>query len=674
MKKQEEKKTGSYIETRRVHVVIVAMVLWAAVIGARLYFLHVVHSADYRHLAERQQQRVLDVSPRRGVIYDRNGNELAASIKVDSVFAVPDEIRNPDATAATLSSLLSVPKQELRAKFDEERSFVWLKRKLNGAQSAAVRRAKLPGIYFQKEDRRFYPKRELAAQVLGYVDIDEKGLGGLEYRYNDVVRGDAGRVLVMTDARGRSFDSIEQPVAPGANLITTIDENIQYIVEKETAAAAEKTQAKHVSIIVMDPRTGEILGMGNYPTFNPNEYAKYSPDAWVNLAVSHTYEPGSTFKIVTAASAFEEGLAQPADVIDCQMGSIVVFGRRIHDWHPFGLLTVKEVMEHSSDVGAIKIALRLGDERFAEHIDRMGFGKLTNIDLPGEERGTARPASRWTKSSIGSIAMGQEVTVTPLQIVRMVSVVANGGILYQPYIVKKVQHPQNGILSETEPHGERVISTETAAKLQDILEAVVAEGTAKPGKLEGYTAAGKTGTAQKVENGHYSQTKYVASFAGFAPATNPVISMIVMVDEPVGAHHGGEVGAPIFKRVAEQVLRYMAVPPDVPMYAPQYKVKQEPEKPVRPVKPPVAAAASPKYVVADFTPGSTDDAPQLGDVTVPDFLGKSLRQVTEESLKAGLRLQSIGSGAAVAQMPAAGAGVRAGTHVRVRFSSRASQQ
>jgi membrane peptidoglycan carboxypeptidase len=268
--------------------------------------------------------------------------------------------------------------------------------------------------------------------------------------------------------------------------------------------------------------------------------------------------------------------------------------------------------------------------------------------------------------------MGQEVTVTPLQIVRMVSVVANGGILYKPYVVKKVQHPQNGVLSETEAHGERVISAETAAKLQDMLESVVTEGTAKAGKLEGYTAAGKTGTAQKVESGHYSQTKVVASFAGFAPATNPVISMIVMVDEPVGAHHGGDVAAPVFKRVAEQVLRYMSVPPDVPLYAPQYRVKQEP---ARPVKPPAAvAAAAPKYVVAGFSPRPADEGWELGDVTVPDFEGKSLRQVTEESLKTGLRLQSIGSGAAIEQMPPAGASVRAGARVQVRFSTRALQR
>ena len=647
---------------QRVYVLIAVMGFWAIVIGARLFFLHVVHSADYRQRAERQQQRTLEVSPRRGVIYDRNGNELAVSVKVDSVFAVPDEIEDLHATAKTLSPLVGVSKNDLIEKLDSPRSFVWVKRKVSAAQGAALRKAKLPGIYFQKEDMRYYPKRELASHVLGYVDIDEKGLGGLEYRYNDSIRGEAGRVLIMTDARGRSFNSIEQPVAPGANLVTTIDQNIQYIVEKEIAATAEKTHAKGISIIVMDPRTGEVLAMGNYPTFNPNQYAKYSPQAWINRALSHNYEPGSTFKIVTAASVFEEGLADPAELIDCQNGVITVFGRVIHDWKRFGLLSVKQIMQNSSDVGAIKLALRLGDERFADHIARLGFGKSTNVDLPGEEHGLARPASRWTKSSVGSIAMGQEISVTALQTVRMVSAVANGGILYQPYVVKRVQHPEKGILSETEPHGERAISAETAAKLQDMLEAVVTDGTAKSSKLDGYTAAGKTGTAQKIdETGRYSATKYVASFAGFAPAVNPAISMIVMIDEPVGAHHGGDVAAPVFKRIAEQVLRYMSLPPDVPSYAPQYVVK-EPKRPAeRTVKP--ATTASAQLVGLNVT---TD----FGDLIIPDFHRKSLRQVTEECLRAGLRLQSIGSGAAVEQLPPAGTSVRSGARVQVRFSSR----
>ena len=656
----------------RVYILITVMGLWGAAIGTRLYFLHVVHSAGYRHRAERQQQRTLEVNPRRGNIYDRNGNELAVSIKVDSVFAVPDEIKNPAATAKALSAAMGIPKDGLLRKFDTERNFVWLKRKLDPAEAAAIQKAKLPGIYFQKEDRRYYPKRSLASHVLGYVNIDEEGLGGLEYRYNDSVRGGAGRILIMTDARGRSFNSVEQPVTPGANLVTTIDQNIQYIVEKELEAAVQQLRPVGASIVAMAPETGEILAMANYPAFNPNEYARYTREAWVNRAVSHAYEPGSTFKIVTIASALEEGLANPAEVIDCQMGAINVFGRVVHDWKRFGLLTVTEIMQNSSDVGAIKLAMRVGDERFSEYIARLGFGTLSAIDLPGEERGLSKPASRWTRSSVGSIAMGQEIGVTPLQVVRMVAAVANGGILYRPFVVKKVEHRQKGILSEPEPHGERVLSVETAARLHDMLEVVVTDGTAKSGKLEGYTAAGKTGTAQKIdETGRYSQTKHVASFAGFAPASNPRIALIVMLDEPVyGQHHGGQAAAPIFKRISEQVLRYLSVPPDAPSYAPRYTVKPEPKKD-EPML--VQAGAWASAVRAhSFIPVSSPamDAPPLGGVQVPDFRGKSLREVTEQTLNAGLRLQSIGSGAAVEQMPPPGASVSAGTPVRVRFSTR----
>src|SRR5881628_1728047 len=656
--------------TTRVYILIGVMAVWAAAIGTRLYFLHVVHSADYRQRAERQQQRTFEVTPPRGIIYDRNKNELAVSVKVDSVFAVPDEIDDPVRAAGILSTRLGIPRDELSQKLQMQRSFVWIKRKVSVTESAALTRTKLPGIYFQKEHHRFYPKREMAAHVLGYVNIDEEGMGGLEYRYNRSVRGETGRAVILTDARGRSFNSLEQPPAPGANLVTTIDENIQYILEKEVMAAAVKTRPKGISVIAMSPSTGEIVGMANYPTFNPNEYARYSSQTWSNRAVSQTYEPGSTFKIVTVTSAIEEGVATPTDVIDCQMGSIVVFGRTIHDHKPFGLLTVKQIMEKSSDVGAIKLGLRLGDERFASYIDRMGFGKPTNIDLPGEERGLTKPASHWTKSSIGSIAMGQEIGVTPLQIIRMVSIVASGGILYEPYIVKRVEHPQNGILSEKIPHGERVIST--------------------------YTAAGKTGTAQKIdETGHYSKTKFVASFTGFAPASNPVVAIIVVIDEPVGQHMGGEVAAPLFKKVAEPILRYMSVPPDVPTYAPQYTMKEAlPVKSRSFVKRATYSPSREGETASEASGGGRfrtlwakqpvsarvidrvygSESSDFGDVTIPDFHGKSLRQVTEECLKAGLRLQSTGSGAAIEQIPPPGTSVRAGARVQVRFSTRMSQR
>jgi cell division protein FtsI (penicillin-binding protein 3) len=647
---------------RRIYFLIVVMGLWGAAIGIRLYFLHVVHSADYKIRAERQQQRTLDVSPRRGTIYDRNGNELAVSIKVDSVFAVPEAIGDPAAAARKLSSLTGVPYKELLEKLDSERTFVWIKRKLSAAESAAIQKENIAGVYFQKEDQRFYPKRHLAAHVLGYVNIDEEGMGGLEYRYNESVKGDSGRVVIVTDARGRRFQSMQQPATPGANLVTTIDENIQYVIEKELQAAAASTRAKAISIVAMDPRSGEILGMASHPTFNPNEYRRYSPTSWINRAVSHLYEPGSTFKIATTAAALEEKLTTPDELIDCQMGSIVLHGHRIGDSHPYGLISVREIMQNSSNVGTIKLGLRVGDERFASYIHRLGFGRPTNIDLPGEERGITKPASRWSKISIGAISIGQEIAVTPLQVLSMISVVANGGIRYRPHVVKRVEHPQEGVISQTEPQGERVISELTARQLQDMLEVVVTDGTARHSQLEGYRAAGKTGTAQKVDEktGRYAANKYVASFAGYAPASNPSLALIVVIDEPSGAYYGAQVAAPVFKRIAEQVLRYRSAPPDAPSYAPQYTLKDEPAP-----QPARAVYERPQSFIEVSSP-----AAEFGDVAVPDFFGKSLREVTEEALKTGLRLQSIGSGAAVAQAPPPGAAVRAGSRVQVRFSSR----
>jgi cell division protein FtsI (penicillin-binding protein 3) len=665
--------------SRRVSVLIAIMGLWGMVIGTRLYFLHIVESADLKVRAENQQQRTLDVSPRRGVIYDRNGNELAVSIKVDSVFAVPDEISDPAVTAARMSQLTGLSRGELLKKFSSEKSFIWIKRKLSDGEATAIRDAKLAGIYFQKEDQRFYPKRELASHVLGYVNMDGEGMGGLEYRYNDSVRGEGGKVVVVTDARGRSFSRVEQQPLRGANLVTTIDENIQYIVEKELKETVRKTRAKGISIVAMDPRTGEILGMANYPQFNPNEYGKYSPDSWKNRAVTDMYEPGSTFKIVTAAAALEEHLTSPDELIDCQMGSIVIFGHRIHDHKPFGILTVKQVMQNSSDVGMIKLGLRLGDERFARYIDRMGFGRRTNIDLPGEARGQIRPPARWSKISVGAISMGQEVGVTPLQIVSLVSSVANGGILYQPYVVKKVEHPESGTISESEPHGVRVMSAATAEQLKDMLEFVVTDGTAKASRLDGYRAAGKTGTAQKIdETGRYSKTKFVASFAGYAPASNPVLSMIVMIDEPSGGYHGGDVAAPVFKRIAEQVLRYKAIAPDVPEYAPRYTEKNRVARPAprpepRQIAPrPAVPPAGKDYRVFDaaFNVKSASAGYELGGIAVPDFYGKSLREVTEECLKLGLRLRSSGSGAAIEQFPGPGSRVQAGAGIQIVFSTR----
>ncbi len=668
---------------RRLIAIAVLMGVWGIAIGARLYSIQVVQSEDFRSRAERQQQRVLEISPHRGTIYDRHGNELAVSIEVDSLYAVPSEVDDPAATAAILSEILEVPSPSLESRLDSERSFTWLERKVTASEAARIRAEDIDGLYFQKEPKRFYPNRELASHVLGFVNIDDHGGSGVEYRYDAVIGGTPGKLVVMTDARGRSFHRLDQAPTGGASLTTTIDRTIQYIVEKEIAQVIQDTGAAGMSVIVMNPDNGEVLAMANYPEFNPNEYGRSPERSWSNRAISHVYEPGSTFKIATAAAAFEENLTELEELIDCQMGSIVLYGHRIRDHQPFGVLSVREIMQYSSDVGIIKLGLRLGDERLASYIDRFGFGRRTGIDLPGEERGLTKPASDWSAVSVGAISMGQEIGTTALQIVNLVSMVANGGILYRPFVVKRVDDPRTGASEETPSMGHRVMSLETAARLQDALRTVVADGTARRAQIPGYTVAGKTGTAQKFdpETGTYSLTKHVASFAGYAPAVNPRISAIVVIDEPQGPDGGGEVAAPVFKRIVEQILRYESVPTDSPEDGPGYTEENENPAPPGPRALPPSDVIGNQWDVVDASleedsgfPAALpeQDAPHqytpVG-IPVPAFYGKSLRQVADLSLRLGLRLQLSGSGIAVAQNPGPGTPVPAGTRIQVQFST-----
>ena len=662
---------------RRLVAIALFMSVWGVAIGTRLYFLQVVESANLKERAKDQQERNLDISPRRGSIYDRNGNELAVSIEVDSLYAVPREIDDASGTAAFLSEILEVPTPSLEARLDSERWFAWIARKLSARQAARIKAGQFKGLYFQKESKRFYPKRELASHVLGFVTLDDKGGSGLEYRFDNVVGGTPGKVVVITDAMGRSFHRLEQPPTAGSNLRTTIDQNIQYSVEKELMETVRRTKAVGMSVIVMDPGSGEILAMANYPQFNPNEFGKYPQINFRNRAISHVYEPGSTFKVVTAAAALEENLTFLEEEIDCEMGSIVLFGHRIRDHKPFGTLTVREILQFSSDVGIIKLGLRLGDERFASYIDRLGFGKRSGIDLPGEERGLTKPANRWSRVSVGAISMGQEIGVTPLQIVNLISAVGNGGILYSPYVVTRIENSIDGTSERINPRGQRVMFPETARRMQDALRQVVVAGTATAAQIRGYSVAGKTGTAQKLDRatGTYSLTKHVASFAGYAPATSPVVSAIVVIDEPQGGHQGGTVAVPVFKSIVEQILRYRSIAPDSPVSAPRFTEDNAAPALPRPTLPREQNRTADAWEVVDTLYGkglgfpTSHDEQALVQLPVPNFYGKSLRQVTDECLRLGLRLQAGGSGAAVLQSPAAGALIRPGTRVQVRFST-----
>jgi cell division protein FtsI (penicillin-binding protein 3) len=675
--------------------------LWMVAVGGRLAYLQLIRHSEYMARAQRQQQRTIEISPKRGAIYDRNMRPLAMSIQVDSAFAVPSEVVDLALAARLLSGVLGIPRETLEDRLGSSGSFAWVQRKLPPEQAEAIAALNLKGIYLQKENQRFYPKRDLAAHVLGFVDPDEKGLGGIESELDEQIRGKSERALVMADARQHRFDGGlmvgDAERDRGASVVLTLDEKIQYIAERELAAAIEKTHAPAGTVIVMNPNNGEILALANWPKFNPNTATTAPAESRMNRAVSAIYEPGSTFKLITLAAAFDQGITRPDEVFDCENGSVVVAGHRIHDHKPFGLLTVSDILAKSSDVGAIKVAERLGAPQFYEYIHGFGFGSPTGVDMPGESRGLLHRLEHWTPISIGAVAMGQEVGVTPIQLITAVAAIANGGTWYRPHVVAELRRgaevlPAEGLLAPVEPRN--VIHPETAATLRKLMEGVVLKGgTGTLARLDGWTSAGKTGSAQKIDplTGRYSPTQLIASFTGFAPINDPAVAILVSLDSPIGPHEGGMVAAPVFKRVAEQVLTYLGVPQDVPVSAKlvQARFKQETE---------ADGSSLEDFTVADFSappeaelPGEAGSAPAVGvggsgkaqespttvtvsvdeggDITVPDFSGKTMRDVTDECLRLGLNPVLVGTSLATRQTPAAGAKLKHGARVTVEFGA-----
>jgi cell division protein FtsI (penicillin-binding protein 3) len=543
------------------------LVFWCCVICLRLVYLQVFRYGNFEQRAQHQQQRTEEVSARRGIIFDRNGQELAMSINVDSVFAVPAEMPKPASTISLIARITKQDPRELLAKCEAAKTFCWVARKPDPELAARIRSLNLRGVYFQKEPKRYYPKNELAAQVLGYVGMDDSGLSGIERGYENQLHGRAGEMLISVDARKKWFGSVEKQPEPGNNVVLTIDEKIQYIAERELETAMQQTRAISGTVIVENPRTGEILALANRPTFNPNLSRAITPEKLKNHAVSDVYEPGSTFKLVTISGALEEKVTRPDEMFDCQMGSIVYNGMRIRDSRPHGLLTVSDVLAESSDVGSIKIGLRLGEDRFYRYIRAFGFGQQTGIELPGETRGLSKPVSRWSKVSIAAISMGQEIGITPLQLAGLISSMANDGVYVAPRItaatIQQQTAPQRIAFHPVNEH--RVISAFTAAEMRQMMQRVVLHGTGTKARLIGYSSAGKTGTGQKVDPAThaYSHTKYVASFAGFAPINNPSVTIVVVLDSAVGLHQGGQISAPVFSRIAQQVLEYLHTPHDL---------------------------------------------------------------------------------------------------------------
>src|SRR6478735_1067825 len=685
---------SNQIANKRLYILLSFLLFWFLVICGRLVWLQIINYGDYTQRAAKQQQRSIEVSPVRGNIYDRRGNELAMTVNVDSVFAVPSEVPDVHSTSQVLARVLKADSSEIEGHMRGSRAFAWIARKIDNATSARVRALNLKGIYFQKESKR---------------------------------TGKPGKMLITMDNKRRWLGRVEKQPDPGENVVLTIDEKIQYIVERELARAIDETHAEAGTVIVQNPHTGEVLALANWPTFNPNVFNKVNPQALKNRSVSDVYEPGSTFKLVTLAAALEEKITNPDEVVDCQMGSIVVNGLRIHDHHPYAGLTVTQILEHSSDVGAIKIALRLGEERFDRYIRAFGFGTQTRIELPGETRGLTKPVSRWSKVSIGAISMGQEIGVSPVQLASMVSMIANDGLYVAPRIVAGTTAPRSTpqLIAFHPSMGRRVISPLTAAQMKHMMEGVVLRGTGKKAILDGYSSAGKTGTAQKIDaNGRYSHRQHIASFAEFAPVNDPAVTVLVVLDSPTkGYPKDGdrEAAAPVFARIAQQVLAYMNVPHDVELQDPRRLWLRAH------VKEDDISEGAPDYIAGEQTPGDVPPAPQMptpmapspalqdprlrpvaagkstlasaalpavsappatvqpasfkapeqprgtvvldvaGGTLVPDFRGKSLRTALEEAESAGLELEVSGSGVGQDQSPAAGSRIPPGAHVSVRF-------
>src|SRR5271168_2809304 len=559
----------------RLYLLGAMLLFWCVAICGRLVYLQIFRYGSFVKQAEHQQQREIPLSAKRGVIYDRTGKELAMSVLVDSAFAVPSEVKDLPTAVSLISRITGEDANVVLADCRAHKTFCWVARKASDETIERINSLKLQGIHFQKEPKRFYPARDLAAQVLGSVGMEDSGQSGIEHEFDDELRGHAGKMFISVDAHKQWFADVETQPEPGESLVLTIDKNIQYIAEKELEQAIHDTQAISGTVIVENPHTGEILALANRPTFNPNLRKQITPGALTNRAVSYVYEPGSTFKLVTISAALEEKLTNPDEVFDCQMGSIVYNGMRIRDSKPHGLLPVWGVLAESSDVGSIKIALRLGEERYYKYIRAFGFGQQTGIELPGETRGLTKPPSRWSKVSIAAISIGQEIGISPIQLAGLVSTFANDGVWVAPRILTGKVEPQATPQAVAFHPGasHRVISSYTAAEMRSMMQKVVLEGTGRKAILEGYTSAGKTGTAQKVDpaTGAYSKTKYIGSFAGFAPLNNPQIVVAVILDSAVGLHQGGQVSAPVFRRVAQQVLEYLHTPHDLPL-APNHQL------------------------------------------------------------------------------------------------------
>ena len=621
------------LSQKRVIQIFAVLTAWALIVVARLIQVQLVRNDEYVARAQRQQERTLALNPVRGSILDARGRVLAESVAAESVYADPQAVGNRAAAARKLASIagLRMTAREIEARLSSDAGFVWIARQIPVEVAREIRALKLTGIDFIEEHRRAYPRNSLAANVIGYVGIDGSGLAGIEHSFDAHVRGRAGKVTVLRDARRGMYlvggEGANRPL-DGHDVVLTIDAVVQFLAEKALASAVGKYRATGGVAIVMDARDGSILAMASNPTFDPNRFAEFTPAQWRNRNVQDLYEPGSTFKIVAAAAGLEEGIVTPSQMIDCGDGFIRVANVDIHEHggNRFGVISFRDVLAHSSNVGMVRIALSLGERRLYDYVREFGFGKRTGIELPGESNGLLRHTSKWSTLSTASIAIGQEIGATPLQIVRAFGAIANGGVTVEPHIVQHVADATGRSIYEPErAKPVRVISERTAAVLNELLKEVVANGTGKNAVLAEHVVAGKTGTAQKAARGGYSPDRFVASFAGYVPADRPRLVILVAVDEPRGEQYGGVIAAPAFREIAEGALRYLGVPATVPQRS---------------------IDASPTLLAA-----FSQKQPEAARAAVPDLRGLDARAAVAHATASGLLVQATGSGVVTSQIP-----------------------
>jgi cell division protein FtsI (penicillin-binding protein 3) len=654
-----KRKSINWFKIRIIFISCLLFICFVFIVG-RMFQLQVLKKEQLYKMAAQQHHVQIPLVPKRGTVYDQKENELAVSIEVDSVYADARKVVEVEKATHHLTSILQIDQEELKRRLKSHRSFEWIQRKISPKEFDEIKVLRLPGIYFIKENRRFYPNSKLAAHVIGFVGLDSKGLEGVEFQYDALLNGENIVFTMERDAMGREIAMGEVPFEKEdhhRNIFLTLDKHIQHVAETELSRSVEKWGAKGGMVIAMDPPTGKLLAMASYPFFNPNQFIQYRSRNWRNRAICDTFEPGSLFKAFLAAAVLEEKVVRPSDSFFCENGAYTVYDRTIHDHSKHGWLTFQQIIKFSSNIGASKVGEKMGKERFYRYISEFGFGEKTRIDLPGEAKGIVHHPRYWPPVALDTISFGQGISVTGIQLATALSAIANGGFLMKPYVVERITNDKGETVQSFQPEMVRkVISEETVKKMAVLLRATTEKGgTGEEAVPTGYEIAGKTGTAQKVDTllGGYSENRYTSGFMGFAPADDPKLVLLVVIDEPQGSDFGGVVAAPVFKAIMEKVLPYLNVLPKGTLI-----VRNEPD-------------SFPKKEALRAEP--LTDGVKMGRgverVVMPDLTGLSMRNALSRIEGNGLIIKFSGNGKVVEQIPRAGTVVEKGDICYLKFQS-----